>query len=241
MLAAVAAAIAVAASAGFASAQANTTCAPIDPADNACGFLSPAPSILTLNQASALNAAYSQILVAGCPALAPVAANIPVVYCLGGLGPCNGATYKLPTVDATGTPTNFTEVLQFYGTAKFAQVLPALAKLGVQPPCYDLCSSVAKGIIGCSLFATINKTADPCEGLPTTNCVAALGPKAGAASSSGKAASSATITGTTTSAPPASASAASTSSKSAAVAGTAPAVSMAVGAVVAAVAASLIF
>ncbi|KAJ3295318.1 hypothetical protein HDU76_006875 [Blyttiomyces sp. JEL0837] len=153
----------------------NLTCAPFSVNDPICGFLAPAPSVLKLGEASGLNASFTPSLISLCPDLAKYAATVPVVFCLGSLGPCNNATFVLPAT-TNGIP-DLTATANFYNTAKFAEVLPALAKLNVTPPCYDLCSNVAKSITTCPALSGlgINPAADPCAGLPTTNCATKIG------------------------------------------------------------------
>ncbi|KAI8852982.1 hypothetical protein BC829DRAFT_383457 [Chytridium lagenaria] len=157
------------------------TCTPFLADDAYCGFMSPAQAVFTVGESSKLVSSYLPQLSTICPDVKTVSDVVPVVFCLGAVGPCNGATFKLPTTDANGLPSNFSEVGAFYNNAKFAQVLPALERLNIQPPCYDTCNRAAKSILNCpALRSILNPNADPCEGLPTTNCAANVGPKGGA-------------------------------------------------------------
>ncbi|KAJ3201425.1 hypothetical protein HDU67_001356 [Dinochytrium kinnereticum] len=175
------------------------SCSPFLASDTYCGFLAPAQSVFKVEEAAGLVKNYVPLLSAICPDVKQVADILPVVFCMGALGPCNGAKFSLPAVDASGTPTNLTEVGVFYNTAKFAEVVPALRSQNILPPCYETCNRAAKSIIACpSLRTILNSTADPCEGLPTTNCASTIGPKAGGGSLT---TSTAPATTTTTSKP----------------------------------------
>ncbi|KAJ3047111.1 hypothetical protein HK102_013001 [Quaeritorhiza haematococci] len=103
------------------------------------------------------------------------------------MGPCNNGTFTLPEVDANGIPRNFPDVAKFYNTANFSQVIPSLAAQNIQPPCYDVCKKAVDAILQCQGFRSfgLNAGADPCLGLPTTNCAATIGPKGGASPTAG--------------------------------------------------------
>ncbi|KAJ3103211.1 hypothetical protein HDU96_009380 [Phlyctochytrium bullatum] len=191
----------------------SAVCSAFPAADKYCGFLAPAQSVLKVNEAESLVKGYLPLLGAACPEVRKVNETVPVVFCLGSLGPCNNGGFTLPAVNATtGLPINIADVGTFYNNAKFGNVVPALRALGVKPPCYDLCANAAKSIVTCPALANIiSSSADPCAGLPTTDCATSIGPGL-------LATISASASATTTSA---AASAAATTSKSGAVANSA--------------------
>ena len=97
-------------------------CNPFSPSDSMCGFLSPAKSVFTLNQAASLNSSYAPALALLCPNIKTYVSTLPVVFCLGSLGPCNQANFTLPDVDSNGIPKNISSVATFYNEARFEQV-----------------------------------------------------------------------------------------------------------------------
>ena len=126
---------------------------------------------------------YIPILALTCPDVMKVRSIFPTLFCLGALGPCNGANFKLPPVNNEGIPTDFKAVALFYNTAKFAEILPALNKQGVTPPCYESCRKAVETVTACPSLKGLglDATYDSCAGLPKKSagevCIEKPGPK----------------------------------------------------------------
>ncbi|KAJ3221842.1 hypothetical protein HDU81_010286 [Chytriomyces hyalinus] len=153
------------------------TCSPTVGTDAYCGFLSPINTAFAAGTgANSSLASLNQFmpLLAACPGL-----NVtltPLLYCLGGIGPCTNAAWSLPS-----NPANVTEDAAFFNSAKFADSLPALRAAGVKPVCLEACQTMSKPILSCPALKLIGVTGqnDPCEGLPSTDCVSLPGDASG--------------------------------------------------------------
>ncbi|KAJ3103208.1 hypothetical protein HDU96_009377 [Phlyctochytrium bullatum] len=149
------------------------TCQPTYATDKGCGRLAPVLSVFSPGEAGMINRTYFPALGFACPGVKQFPDQFANVLCLGAIGPCYGASFVLPETDEQGVPKDFEQVKKFYNTAKLAEVVPALTKFGIKPPCYSACSSIARAITSCETMNRlgIDASADPCAGLPTTGCV----------------------------------------------------------------------
>ncbi|KAJ3243279.1 T-complex protein 1 subunit gamma [Chytriomyces hyalinus] len=153
------------------------TCTPTVGTDAYCGFLAPIDTAFAAGTgANSSLASLNQFmpLLSACPGL-----NItltPLLYCLGGIGPCTNATWSLPS-----NPANIKEDAAFFNNAKFADSLPALRAAGVKPVCLEACQTMSKPILSCPALKLIGVTGqnDPCAGLPSTDCVSLPGDASG--------------------------------------------------------------
>ncbi|KAJ3055472.1 hypothetical protein HDU99_007557, partial [Rhizoclosmatium hyalinum] len=106
-------------------------------ADPYCGFLAPLPSAFTASGNTSATAALNQFMptLQICPNLNVTLA--PLLYCFGSLGPCNGATWSLPS-----DPSKIEEDAAFFNNLKINDLSPALTKAGLKPLCYDACNAM---------------------------------------------------------------------------------------------------
>lgn len=166
----------------------NTTCYPIDPKDNQCGVFTGMQNVLYLNQADELKNQYGALLGTFCDGMnkPEVQQDLPSLFCLGSMGICYGATFRLPRVKDNGVPEDLKEVGRFYSEAQLGQLMKGFEKEGVTPPCYELCDTAIREIKSCSGLQPLGISPngiDTCAGFPKFDaskpnaCIRKLGPK----------------------------------------------------------------
>ncbi|KAI9184380.1 hypothetical protein H9P43_003433 [Blastocladiella emersonii ATCC 22665] len=104
-----------------------------------------------------------------CPTLPPK--TIGLFLCFTPLGNCNGLPWPLPK-DENDLP----GVVNMYNTVNLAEFVPVAKAKGFPDKvlCYDECKASIDFIKSCpAAFKGVKPDADPCAGLPTTNCISA--------------------------------------------------------------------
>ncbi|KAJ3199806.1 hypothetical protein HK099_003003, partial [Clydaea vesicula] len=150
-----------------------TTCDPFVPEDTVCGVFAPGKSNFYQGQGAALVESYMSSLFLICPNMGASPAlrdQFPLLFCLGAMGKCYGATYTLPDVDANGVPTNPNQIGAFYNTAKFGELAQNFKDNKVPLPCYEDCHAAMQSVIDCpamnALGVTGNVNETACTGFP---------------------------------------------------------------------------
>jgi hypothetical protein len=119
-------------------------------------------------QAEHLTDSYLPMLFKLCGVSEENARYFPIFHCMGGMGPCNGGTFKLPATNQQGVPKDIRDVATFINKARFSEMNAQLKKINVLPVCYESCRSSLEIFVKCEKLKNmaIDTEFKACDGLP---------------------------------------------------------------------------